>query len=117
MTDTLNWNFFSETYHLKNDKYVQDVALLQRLQRTDCYPVILYPELLCEQLAKKFLIGSVGVGKDKSHIFAGLMSTLPSFSLNVSANSLLLHILRKVRVLIRILTTVLPLTDNSSTIR
>lgn len=69
MTDTLNWNFFSETYHLKNDKYVQDVALLQRLQRTDCYPVILYPELLCEQLAKKFLIGSVGVGKDKSHIF------------------------------------------------
>lgn len=54
MTDTLNWNFFSETYHLKNDKYVQDVALLQRLQRTDCYPVILYPELLCEQLAKNF---------------------------------------------------------------
>ena len=69
MYGNLNWESFSEQYHLKNDKYVQDVALLQRLQKTDCYPVILYPKLLCEQLSKKFIIGSIGVGKDKSHIF------------------------------------------------
>ena len=69
MHGNLNWESFSEQYHLKNDKYVQDVALLQRLQKTDCYPVILYPKLLCEQLSKKFIIGSIGVGKDKSHIF------------------------------------------------
>ena len=69
MRENLNWGSFSEQYHLKNDKYVQDVALLQRLQKTDCYPVILYPKLLCEQLSKKFVIGSIGVGKDKSHIF------------------------------------------------
>lgn len=31
--------------------------------------MILYPKLLCEQLSKKFIIGSIGVGKDKSHIF------------------------------------------------
>lgn len=69
MKDNLNWDFFSDTYHLKNDKYVQDVALLQRLKSTDRYPVILYPQLLCEQISKKFMIGSYGVGKDKSHIF------------------------------------------------
>ena len=69
MHENLNWESFSEQYHLKNDKYVQDVALLQRLQKNDCYPVILYPKLLCEQLSKKFIIGSIGVGKDKSHIF------------------------------------------------
>jgi len=69
MHKNLNWESFSEQYHLKNDKYVQDIALLQRLQQTDCYPVILYPKLLCEQLAKEFIIGSVGAGKDKSHIF------------------------------------------------
>lgn len=31
--------------------------------------MILYPKLLCEQLSKKFIIGSIGVGKDNSHIF------------------------------------------------
>lgn len=33
MRENLNWGSFSEQYHLKNDKYVQDVALLQRLQK------------------------------------------------------------------------------------
>lgn len=33
MHENLNWESFSVQYHLKNDKYVQDVSLLQRLQK------------------------------------------------------------------------------------
>ena len=70
MVENLNWESFGEKYHLKNDKYVQDVILLQRLQSDKRYPIILYPQLLREQLSKKFMIGSVGVAlKDKNHIY------------------------------------------------
>ena len=70
MVENLNWESFREKYHLKNDKYVQDVILLQRLQSDNRYPIILYPQLLREQLSKKFMIGSIGVTmNDKNHIY------------------------------------------------
>lgn len=70
MVENLNWESFGKTYHLKNDKYVQDVILLQRLQSDKHYPIILYPYLLREQLSKKFMVGQVGVLlKDKNHIY------------------------------------------------
>lgn len=70
MVENLNWKSFGETYHLKNDKYVQDVILLQKLQSDKCYPIVLYPQSLREQLSKKFMIGSVGVAlKDRDHIY------------------------------------------------
>lgn len=70
MADNLNWNTFREQYHLKNDRYIRDVILLQRLQDDTHYPTIVYPKLLSEQISKKFMIGSVGVlMKDKNHIY------------------------------------------------
>ena len=70
MVENLNWEYLEKTYHLKNDKYVQDVILLQRLQSDKHYPIILYPQLLREQLSKKFMVGQVGVLlKDKNHIY------------------------------------------------
>lgn len=70
MNDILNWNTFSEHYHLKNDRYVKDVALLRRLHRDSLYPIILFPQRLNEQLSKSFAIGSIGVLlKDKTHIY------------------------------------------------
>jgi len=70
MTDNLNWNSFREQYNLKNDRYIKDVSLLQRLQDDTHYPTIIYPQLLREQISKTFMIGSVGVLlKDQSHIY------------------------------------------------
>lgn len=70
MKDNLNWESFSECYHLKNDKYVNDIALLRRLQSESHYPIILYPKRLNEQLRKSFAIGSIGVLlKDRTHIY------------------------------------------------
>lgn len=70
MKDNLNWVSFSECYHLKNDKYVNDIALLRRLQSEFQYPIILYPKRLNEQLRKSFAIGSIGVLlKDRTHIY------------------------------------------------
>ncbi len=70
MKNNLNWESFSECYHLKNDKYVNDVELLRRLESESHYPIILYPKQLNEQLNKSFAIGSIGVLlKDRTHIY------------------------------------------------
>lgn len=70
MNDNLNWSSFKEQYNLKDDRYVRDVALLQRLQDEAHYPIIIYPQILRKQIKKTFMIGSAGVLlKDQSHIY------------------------------------------------
>lgn len=70
MSDDLNWNSFSKCYHLKNEKYVNDVALLRRVRRDTSYPVLLFPKRLNEQLSKNFTTDSAGISVgDKKHVY------------------------------------------------
>ena len=68
MNDDLNWNSFREEYNLKNDRYIKDIYLLQRLMRWE-YPTILYPNSLFEQITKKFMIVSVSISKRYENYF------------------------------------------------
>ena len=52
MNDNLNWSSFKKQYNLKDDRYVKDVTLLQRLQDDTHYPIIIYPQLLRRQIKK-----------------------------------------------------------------
>ena len=93
MVDNYNWNTFREQYHLKNDRYIRDIFLLQRLQNDTHYPTIIYPQLLREQISKKFMIGSVGVlTKDKSHIYLhDFLNTAKSLNLKGDDWQFLIH--------------------------
>lgn len=93
MNDILNWDTFSEQYHLKNDRYVKDIALLRRLHRDSLYPIILYPQRLNEQLSKSFAIGSIGVLlKDKTHIYLhDFLGTAKSLNLKGDNWEFLIH--------------------------